>query len=90
MNHRHDDPHLAMIKRRMAAYGGAIEWEELPSLADRLQAVDGRRAGPTNSWDVTMPAALDPLTESGPFVEPLHGLVTRELHEPDVFRHFFA
>lgn len=90
MNQRHDDRHLAMIKRRMAAYGGAIEWEELPSLADRLQSGDTRRHGPHGGWDVTMPAALDPLTESGPFVEPLRGLVTRELHEPDVFRHFFA
>jgi hypothetical protein len=94
MNHRNDDRHLAMIKRRMAAYGGAIEWEELPSLAETLQQRlvhgDGRRYGPPSGWDVTMPAALDPLTESGPFTETMNGLVTRELLEPDVFRHFFA
>jgi len=39
---------------------------------------------------VTMPAALDPITESGPFQETLSGLATRELREPDVFRHFFS
>jgi len=84
-----------------SAFGGLIEWEELPSLADSLQqrlvALGARRGGdfqPSSSfngaWDATMPAALDPLVASGPFQESLTGLITRELREPDVFRHFFA
>jgi hypothetical protein len=91
--------YFASTQRRMNHYGGAIEWEELPSLADSLaeRLVNSRRGADfqnsssfNSAWDATMPAAFDPLIESGPFVEPLHGLVTRELREPDVFRHFFA
>lgn len=41
-------------------------------------------------WDNTMPAALDPTPVSQPFREPLQGLVTREINEPDVFHHFFG
>jgi hypothetical protein len=89
--------YLASTQNRLSQYGTGIEWEELPSLTERLVNVDARRVGDfqhstsfTGTWDVTMPAALDPLTESGPFQESLHGLVTRELREPDVFRHFFS
>ncbi len=88
---------LAGKFHRPGQYGAAIEWEELPSLTERLVNVDARRGRDfqnsssfSSTWDVTMPAALDPLTESGPFQEPLAGLVTRELREPDVFRHFFS
>ena len=43
------------------------------------------------AWVETRPASLDPLIAS----EPLHdselaGLATREIVEPDVFRHFFG
>jgi len=41
-------------------------------------------------WDNTMPAALDPAPVSEPFREPMRGLVTREINEPDVFHHFFG
>jgi hypothetical protein len=89
------------LRQRRGAYGPAIEWEELPSLADsltrRLVNLSARHgsdfqasSGFHTVWDATMPAALDPLQESGPFTESLSGLVTRELREPDVFRHFFA
>ena len=88
---------LHRMPHRPSAFGALIEWEELPSLTERLVNVDARRGRDfqnsssfTGTWDVTMPAALDPLTESGPFQEPLAGLVTRELREPDVFRHFFS
>ena len=37
-----------------------------------------------------MPAALDPAPVSQPFHEPMQGLSTREVIEPDVFRHFFG
>lgn len=89
-------PHLMLAQqqqRRINQQVGAIEWEELPSLAETLARRDAEYArSPAfrTSWDVTLPAALDPLIESGPFVEPLRGLETRELREPDVFRHFFA
>ncbi|QTN23003.1 hypothetical protein HZ992_23290 [Rhizobacter sp. AJA081-3] len=93
---RQPNRYLASTQRRLSQYGTGIEWEELPSLTERLVNVDTRRgdfqhsSGFSTTWDVTMPAALDPITESGPFQEPLRGLVTRELREPDVFRHFFA
>ncbi len=84
------------MPHRPSAFGALIEWEELPSLSERLVNVDARRGttfqnlqGISQTWDVTMPAALDPITESGPFQETLTGLATRELREPDVFRHFF-
>jgi hypothetical protein len=41
-------------------------------------------------WDNTMPAALDPAPISQPFREPMEGVVTREINEPDVFHHFFG
>jgi hypothetical protein len=85
---------------RRRLFDTGIEWEELPSLADSLAKRLAHRGKPSGEfqnsasfnsvWDATVPAALDPLQESGPFVEPLRGLVTRELREPDVFRHFFA
>ena len=79
----------------------AIEWEELPSLAERLV---NRSPGPPRgandsafdaasshgAWDATLPAALDPALQSALFREPLQGLSTREVTEPDVFRHFFG
>jgi hypothetical protein len=100
MNIAHRTAPLAARQRR-GVYGPAIEWEELPSLADsltrrlvNLSARHGADFQVSSSfhtvWDATMPAALDPLQESGPFTEPLAGLVTRELREPDVFRHFFS
>jgi hypothetical protein len=89
---------LAMA--RLAAHGPAIEWEELPSLADTLDkrlVHRGAGAAPTAPsafgaapWDATMPAVLEPVFESDPFSEPLDGVSIRELREPDVFRHFFA
>jgi hypothetical protein len=90
--------YLAMARR--GAYGPAIEWEELPSLADSLgkrlihrgagadfQNSSGFGAAP---WDATMPAVLEPMFESDPFSEPMNGVAIRELREPDVFRHFFS
>lgn len=41
-------------------------------------------------WESTVPAPLDALPASTPFREPLAGLATREVHEPDLFRHFFG
>lgn len=42
-------------------------------------------------WTETRPAALDPLQPSEPLRETgLGGLDSREIIEPDVFRHFFG
>jgi hypothetical protein len=74
---------------RPIQYGPAIEWEELPSLADRLSRGDFQPSTRT-AWDATMPAVLEPAPEPEPFVERISGLSTRELRDADVFRHFFA
>lgn len=67
---------------------GAIEWEELPSLAGSLAK---RIAAATNApWDATRPAELEVPVPSQPFREPVNGLAIREVNEPDVFRHFFG
>ncbi len=42
-------------------------------------------------WVETMPSVLDPLTPSGPLEETvIGGLDSREIIEPDVFKHFFG
>ena len=76
---------------------GAIEWEELPSLADslasRLVSLGLRRDGGSASgqaWDATRPASLDALPPPKPFREPLAGCAVREVEDHDVFRHFFG
>jgi hypothetical protein len=93
------------FKHPTLADSGAIEWEELPSLADSLSQRMGYLgawarqathtpgpgfAAPTRPWDATLPAELDGEVVSEPFRETLKGLATREVSEPDVFRHFFG
>ena len=99
MNTLRPQQYLAATHRAIA-HSGAIEWEELPSLAGSL--AERRRAAADASnrafsrsefgaaWSATMPAGLDPLREPEPFRETLNGMATREVHEPDVFRHFFG
>ena len=86
-------PHLAFRPRPE----GAIEWEELPSLAgslaSRLVSLGLRRDGSSpagQAWDATRPAALDTLPAPKPFREPLAGCAVREVEDHDVFRHFFG
>lgn len=89
-----------------AAQADAIEWEELPSLAASLAKRLVRRDPPpargandsdfmasasfSSPWDNTLPAALDMVPPSQPFVEKLEGLAIREVNEPGVFHHFFG
>jgi hypothetical protein len=77
----------------------AIEWEELPSFADSLSSrliVRGTRpteehpGSGTTAWLQTLSSELDFTPPSEPFSEPLKGLHTREVHEPDIFRLFFG
>lgn len=73
---------------RPAPVAGAIEWEELPSLAARVRP--NAEAGHSfPAWDATRPADLDSTPASLPFREH-SGLAVREVCEPDVFRHFFG
>ena len=93
-------PHLSTWSRTALPYLDSIEWEELPSMADSLtqrQQPPGmaRRpaAAPTHfnsAWTNTLPADLVDMAPSEPFRETLRGLVMREVHEPEVFRHFFG
>ena len=72
---------------RTPAPAGAIEWEELPSLAQRVRQGPSAAAG--TAWDATRPAELESAPVSQPFRE-LKGVAIREVNEPDVFRHFFG
>ena len=86
MRHAPSTLHLSHAFR--SPMPGAIEWEELPSLAQRVrQAPSGPAA--TSPWDATRPAELESATVSAPFRE-LKGVAIREVNEPDVFRHFFG
>jgi hypothetical protein len=83
------------------ASADAIEWEELPSLAS---SVAQRRQMPTdsaaaraftpstfgNAWCATQHSDLQDLPEPQAFKEPLRGMAVREVHEPEVFSHFFG
>ena len=83
------------------ASADAIEWEELPSLAS---AVAQRRQMPTdtaagraftpstfgNAWSATERGDLHDLPAPQAFREPLRGMAVREVHEPEVFSHFFG
>ena len=95
MSHAQPKQYFASTQRAIAN-ADAIEWEELPSLARRVvqRGANDSEFMATSSfgtvWDNTMPAALDPAPVSQPFHEPLAGLVTREVNEPDVFLHFFG
>ncbi len=95
-------PHpLAPRHVRAAAQHATIEWEDTPSLAPRMVPMDMRPAAPTptlraqaadfnTAWGVTMPAHLDTTPQPAPFRETIRGLVTREVDEPELFKHFFG
>lgn len=101
MRHTSSSLKSFVSSKRFIARGDAIEWEELPSLADSLSErlvndpVRRRNASlydsaPVSAWDNTMPADLLSVPPTQPFSETLRGLATREVHEPEVFRHFFG
>ena len=80
--------HAFASRAFLSPVAGAIEWEELPSLAGSL----AKRLAVTNQtpWDATRPAELEAAVPSQPFREPVNGMAIREVNEPDVFRHFFG
>src|SRR5438128_1191805 len=101
MSHANARQHFA-ASRSTLANAHAIEWEELPSLAERVIHRQADRVRGANDsrfhnsvsfdppWSATMPLGLDPLPVSQPFVERLSGLATREVLEPDLYQHFFG
>ena len=83
------------------ARNDAVEWEELPSLVtSRMRPMDAQpsampalraqAADFNTAWGVTMPAHLDITPQPAPFRETIRGLVTREVDEPELFKHFFG
>jgi hypothetical protein len=42
------------------------------------------------AWGVTMPADLVAVQPPTPYHEPIRGLVTREVDEPELFKLFFG
>jgi hypothetical protein len=57
-----------------------IEWEELPSLRDRVIP---------EGWADTMPASLEALLPSPWLRDLLPGLDVHEIDEPEIFRVYF-
>lgn len=94
MNRTHTQhPHAAArhwTSRRAAI--GAIEWEELPSLAEMLRREDERHTTRSSVWSATERMDLDaaPAPAPAPFVESIDGLHVREIANDEVFRHFFG
>ena len=90
MRHAPSTLHFSHAFRSRALPPAAIEWEELPSLAQRVRQAPSRLAAHRRRG--TRPAR--PSSSSGavsqPFREPLKGVAIREVNEPDVFRHFFG
>lgn len=87
MRHAPSTLHFSQAFRPVPA--GAIEWEELPSLAARVRDA-GVHATAGIPWDSTRPASLDTGTAPMPFREPMQGMAIREMHDRDIFRHFFG
>jgi hypothetical protein len=92
---------LAPRHVRAAAQHATIEWEDMPPIAPRMVPMDLQRAksGPmlraqaadfNTAWGVTMPAHFDTTAQAAPFREAIRGLVTREVDEPELFKHFFG
>lgn len=69
---------------------GALEWEELPSLAHSLNRQSQPFAG--TAWPATQRMELCEFEASAPapFAEPINGLHVREIDGADVFSHFFG
>ena len=104
MNTTTTHPLLAPRHVRAAAPHASIEWEEMPSFARRMVPMDlnkpasapapivrpSKASDFNTAWGVTMPASLDTQRSSTPFREAIQGLATREVDEPELFKHFFG
>ena len=87
----HHPPHPFYRSATQPSLFGALEWEELPSLA---QSVNRSEIGFSGSvWTATQRMELfsfDDAPPPAPFAEPIHGLHVREIDGCDVFSHFFG
>lgn len=96
-------PQPATPTYQLLGFKDFMEWDELASLAHALTQRPAAPAkappaaeGPSpaadfnSAWNVTLPAALATMPEPAPFREAIEGLATREVNEPEVFRHFFG
>jgi hypothetical protein len=70
----------------------AIEWEELPSLAETLRRGEfATTAGQVWSSTERMELrSIEAAPAPAPFAEPIAGLHVREIQGDEVFRHFFG
>lgn len=61
------------------------------AIADELVQQARARLHSAPVWVETMPAIFDPLLPSAPLADThINGLASREIVEPDVFKHFFG
>jgi hypothetical protein len=79
-------PHV-VLRRHVPQASYAIASEMVREAQAKL-----REAPPVAPvWTETLPAIFDPLLPSAPLADTrINGLATREIMEPDVFRHFFG
>ncbi len=78
-------------RRAAPSLFGALEWEELPSLAQHLNRHESGFGG--SVWTATQRMELfdyDNAPAPAPFVEPIDGLHVREIDGNEVLRHFFG
>ena len=76
-----------MLRRHVPQASYAIASELVQQARVRLQSAPV--CAPV--WIETMPAIFDPLLPSAPLADTLiNGLASREIIEPDVFKHFFG
>jgi hypothetical protein len=76
-----------LLRRQVPQASYAIASELVQQAQARLRGAP--TVGPV--WVETMPAIFDPLLPSAPLADTrISGLASREIVEPDVFRHFFG
>jgi hypothetical protein len=76
-----------LLRRHVPQASYAIATELVQQAQTRL------RSAPAMApvWTETMPAIFDPLLPSAPLADThIRGLASREILEPDVFKHFFG
>ena len=76
-----------LLRRQVPQASYAIATELVQQAQARLR--NAPTVGPV--WVETMPAIFDPLLPSAPLADThINGLASREIMEPDVFKHFFG
>jgi hypothetical protein len=76
-----------LLRRHVPQASYAIANELVQQAQARLRSAP--TVGPV--WTETLPAIFDPLQPSAPLTDThISGLASREIVEPDVFKHFFG